>query len=124
MVLGVLERPWTGCGIFFAPYVFRPAESMVMVTVIATLLHGEIELTAVPLKVERTLHRIMIKMASFYLKKITHYLTLTTRTPSAPDDSSFLSQRLGITIFFTLPWLPVSLRLPVWRNWYSVVTEA
>ncbi len=59
-----------------------------MVTVIATLLHGETELNAEPLKVEHTLHSIMIKMASFYVKIITYYLTLTTRFPSAPDDSS------------------------------------
>lgn len=58
-----------------------------MVTV-ETLLHGEIELKAVPLKVEHTLHRIMIKKASFYVKIITYYLTLTTCFPSAPDDSS------------------------------------
>lgn len=65
---------------------------MVMVTVIASLLHGEMEL-----KVERTLHRRTIKIK----KIITHYLTSATCFPSAPDDSSvffFYSQRLGITI--------------------------
>lgn len=36
----------------------------------------------------------------------------------------FLSQRLGITFFFMLPWLLVLPCLPVERNWYSVVTEA
>lgn len=74
-------------------------------------------------RAESTLHPIMIKMASFYVKIITHYLTQTTLFPLVTDDSSsiylFLSQRLGITIF-----LYVAMVTGLALNWYSAATEA
>lgn len=74
-----------------------------MVAVIATLSHGELELKSVMLKIEH--------FTSLYVKIITHFLTWTTCLVSPLDDTSvfFCSLRLGITISFMLPWLPVLL---------------